>query len=575
MKIKTTLTRWVGFLFALIIVMCVVGGKSIHQMKQDTGNILKANYNTLLYVQNMLRALQHADAKGLAMMEENLNLQENNITEEGELEVTLQLREQVTAWQARPNDTAVQAGLSGSLLQIMAMNLAAIERKSQQANATADRALILVASSGALCFLLAMMLFLRLPSHVAKPIEQMAESIRRVAEGHYAERVHFPTGSELAPLARSFNSMAEKLEEYNHSNLASLMLEKKRIETLIHNISDPVIGLDEHQTVVFVNKEAAAIIGLPSEQINGYNLQSLALHNDLVRMLAQGLDSGLPHGENLDPVSIYANNKESYFEKIISPIAMKPTGEEVARHAGHVIILKNVTHYKELDFAKTNFIANLSHEFKTPISSIKMSLQLLSKEQVGPLNQEQVYLLTSIGEDANTLLKTTGELLNITQLESGAIQLALFPTNPDEMFHYAASALKSQAEQKQIRFEYHFPAEVPQVMADSEKIAWVLTNLISNAIRYSHEHSVIRLLISEEQGKVILAVSDQGQGIAPKYLEKIFDRYFRVPGSSKEGTGLGLAISKEFIEAQGGEIKVESELGVGSTFTISLKKALR
>jgi NtrC-family two-component system sensor histidine kinase KinB len=275
----------------------------------------------------------------------------------------------------------------------------------------------------------------------------------------------------------------------------------------------------------------------------------------------------------LKPIKIYANDKESYFERDIQHITIVPTGESEPKTIGHVILLRNVTEYKELDFAKTNFIATISHEFKTPIAAIKMSLQLLENEQIGKLNDEQKNLLESIKDDATRLLKITGELLNMTQVESGNIQLAILPVNPRDILQYAINATKTQAEQKQVRFEIDCPDEVSKIQADSEKTAWVITNLISNAIRYSYDNSSISLIIRDTPDQVTISVKDTGQGIAPQYKDKIFDRYFRVPGTQKEGTGLGLAISKEFIEAQGGKIKVDSEFGAGSTFTLVFNKA--
>lgn len=202
-----------------------------------------------------------------------------------------------------------------------------------------------------------------------------------------------------------------------------------------------------------------------------------------------------------------------------------------------------------------------------------MSLQILENGQAGTITEDQGNLLRSIKEDANRLLKITGELLNLTQVDSGNIQLNLLPVHPKDIIPYAINANKTQAEQKGIEFEISCPNDLPKVMADSEKTAWVLINLISNAIRYSYEHSVIFLTVTAEQKSVRIAVRDTGQGIAPEYKDKIFDRYFRVPGTLKEGTGLGLAISKEFIEAQGGKIGVDTELGKGSTFYIILNGA--
>jgi len=275
-------------------------------------------------------------------------------------------------------------------------------------------------------------------------------------------------------------------------------------------------------------------------------------------------------GNKTKHIKIYANNKEGYFEKEIQHISITPTGEQVKQLIGHVIILRNITEHKELDFAKTNFIATVSHEFKTPISSIKMSLQLLENKQIGTLNEEQTNLLESIKEDANRLLKITGELLNMTQVESGNIQLSILPNDPKEILLYAVNATKTQAEQKHITLKITSPETTPHVLADNEKTAWVLINLLSNAIRYSYENSTIQLAISSGDDNVTISVKDTGQGIASQYKDKIFNRYFRVPGTKKEGTGLGLAISKEFIEAQGGSISVDSEFGSGSTFTIVL-----
>ena len=201
-----------------------------------------------------------------------------------------------------------------------------------------------------------------------------------------------------------------------------------------------------------------------------------------------------------------------------------------------------------------------------------MSLQLLENEKIGEINQEQRNLIESIKDDANRLLNTTSELLNITQVETGNIQLSIIPTDPKSILEYAINANKTQAEQKQIQLKVDSPENLPLVIADSEKTAWVLINLISNAIRYSHEDSTINLSIVVDNQHVKFMVKDTGQGIAPQYKDKVFNKYFRVPGTKKEGTGLGLAISKEFIEAQGGQITVESDFGAGSMFTVRLNR---
>ena len=571
MKIKTKLTLGVGLLFLLIILLSVVGATYSNKLKQDTENILVANYNTLEYSRIMLLSLEDSSEKALKKFEVNLQNQEHNISEIGEKETTEDLRNNFEVYKQKKSDSLILGEIRKNIFTLMDLNMQAIQRKSEVAKETADKAVFWIALSGTMCFLIAFILLVNLPSNIANPIKQLSESIKQIASKNYSERVHLESHSEFGQLAKSFNTMAEKLEEYNNSNLAKLMMEKKRIETLINNMHDPVIGLDENLKVIFANEEAIKIIGFSQAEMIGHNTHELALTNDLIRSLIQDLkmvDNGKETKRK--PIKIYTNNKEGYFEKETLHISITPTGEQLSQLIGHVIILRNITEYKELDFAKTNFIATVSHEFKTPISSIKMSAQLLENELIGPLNEEQTNLLNSIKEDANRLLKFTGELLNMTQIESGNIQLSILPSDPKEILLFAIHATQTQADQKLIHFEINCPEHITAIQADTEKTTWVLTNLISNAIRYSYENSVIYLTVKQRDNKVEISVRDTGQGIAPQYKNKIFDRYFKVPGTKMEGTGLGLAISKEFIEAQGGNIMVESEFGLGSTFTISL-----
>ena len=573
MKIKTKLTLGVGLLFLLIILQCVVGAFHINALKKDSENILTANYNSLQYCRNMLAALEQGTEADLEKFETNLVNQENNVTEIGESEITHELRLNFEEFKANNGDGVIFFLIRDGLFEIMDMNMQAIQQKSEIAKSTAGNAFFWIAACGTLCFVIAFTLLVNLPSNIASPIKEISESIKQIASKNYSERVQFIRHGEFGELARSFNVMAEKLEEYNNSNLAKLMMEKKRIETLINNMHDPVIGLDENMKIIFANEEAVKISGLGSTALIGKSTAELAAKNDLIRTLIQ--DLMVEESDNdakKTPIKIFVENKESYYEKETLHISITATGEEIPKLVGHVIFLRNVTSYKELDFAKTNFIATVSHEFKTPISSIKMSLQLLENEQIGTLNPEQKNLLESIKDDAGRLLKITGELLNMTQVESGNIQLSILPVDVNEILVYAMNATRTQAEQKQIQIELDCPNNISKVYADNEKMAWVLTNLISNAIRYSYDNSIIYLIVRQTHNHIQISVKDTGQGIAPQYKDKIFDRYFRVPGTKKEGTGLGLAISKEFMQAQGGQIAVDSEFGIGSTFTLTLNK---
>ena len=575
MKIKTKLSLSVGFLFLLIILLIGVSINYINAISKDTQNILVANYNTIDYARQMLIALDEdlAEPKTIKRFEENLIKQQSNVTEVGEKELTTQLTNDFNKLKQNVADVSVLRTIRKSLADIMLLNMQAIQRKSTIAESTAKNATTIIAITGTFCFLLAFILLLNLPGSIANPIKELTESIKEIAARNYSKRVNFESHNEFGDLAKSFNTMAEKLEEYNSSILAKLLMEKKRIEILINKMHNPVIGLDENKKVLFINNEALKITGLKQEETIGKSAKEITKTNDLMKNLIADLDpnNAQPSAANT-PLKIYADNKESFFEKEIIKIEITPTAETDAKYIGDVILLQNITAYKELDFAKTNFIATVSHELKTPIASMLMSLQLLENEKIGGINAEQKNLLLNIKDDTSRLLKITGELLNMTQVETGNIQLSILPTDPKEILHYAINANKTKADQKQIKFEIDCSDGIPKVLADNEKTAWVLTNLISNAIRYSYDDSTIFLMVAEIGNQVQFSVRDTGQGIAPQYKEKIFDRYFRIPGTKKEGTGLGLSISKEFIEAQGGQIALESEYGAGSTFSVTLNK---
>lgn len=302
-------------------------------------------------------------------------------------------------------------------------------------------------------------------------------------------------------------------------------------------------------------------MGLDIRLIVGRYAPDVALKNDLLRTL-------LNDETSTKPLKIFADECESYFTKETFEVK----NEE--QRIGKVIILKNITPFHELDQAKTNFIATISHELKTPILGIKMSLKLLEDQRVGTLNDEQKNLLTHIQEDSQRLLNITGELLDISQVETGNIQLNFQAIQPEEVAEAAAEALRFAAEQKQIEFHTSLPSHLPPISADLDKTTWVLMNFLSNAVRHSPEKSVIQISakVNEAQKQVEFSVRDEGKGIESKYQQRIFDRYFQVPtnGQAKTGTGLGLAISKEFIDAQHGHIGVESELGSGSRFWFQL-----
>ncbi|MGB7528096.1 ATP-binding protein [Sphingobacterium cellulitidis] len=565
MKIKAKLYLGIGFLFLMILILAAVSTLFVSSLKKDTENVLSANYNSVEYARNMLHASDelHLNKEAIAQLENNFAKQQLNVTEQGEKEITARLADQLNKLKANPEDVQVGKDFRADLVKLMTVNMDAIVMKSDHAKETASNAFVLISVIGALCFLIGFVLFINLPSNIANPIKKLSESIKEISRQNYTHRVYFDGESEFAELAASYNTMAEKLQEYSNSKLDQILEEKKRVETLVNSMHDPVIGLDENRKIIFINDECLQVSGLKRKDLLHNNIDELINHNDLVRNL-------IDQNNRESTMKIFADNKESYFEKEVIPMEITPTGELKSQKIGEVIVLKNITTFKELDVAKTNFIATVSHELRTPIASIQLSSELLKHPRTGSLTDEQKTLLEGIEEDSLRLLRITSELLNVSQVETGNIKLYSQISDPLPIIQYALNATRMQAEQKHIEISTDIDENIAKIFVDEEKTAWVLTNFITNAIRYSPVNSKIMVSLKKENNHLLFSVKDHGKGIDAAYKNKVFDRYFQIPGSVRTGTGLGLSISKDFIENQGGKIGVDSELGVGSTFYFRL-----
>lgn len=568
MKLKTKLTLGVGLLFLLIVLLSVIGSVYINKLKSDTEKILTANYNSLEFSKNMLLALDNISTDStvaIADFRKNNKLQEKNLTEFGEKEATQNLNLHFNSYLKAP-DSNKEKLIREDLAKIMSLNMKGIERKSDIAIITAENATFWIVSLGTVCFLIAFILLFNLPQTIAEPINQLTFSIKQIADKNYNERVHFKGSEEFSSLADSFNTMAEKLQEYESSTLSKQLMDKKRIETLVNNMHDAVIGLDENHFIYMINDEALKITNLHKEDIIGKTAHEVAINNDLIRELLKNVDHPVK-----DPIKIVRDNKENYFEQDIIPINIVKTGEKEKKYIGKVILLRNITPFKELDFAKTNFIATISHELKTPISAIKMGVQLLGNQKFGELNEQQQELLKSINEDGQRLLDITGELLNLSQVESGNIRLTVEKCSPKEIVQTAVKNVEKLAEQKNIAISTEYLLEESDaVTADFDKTVWVMNNFLTNAVKHSFQDENIKIVVEKMDSFIQFSIIDTGSGIDEKYHRQIFDRYFQVPGEHQNGTGLGLAISKNFIEKQHGEIGVKSSLNNGSTFYFRL-----
>jgi signal transduction histidine kinase len=560
-KLKTKVALGGLFLFALLILVGAVSFYFFNRITGEARGIVKDNYETLNYSRDMLREMDELSGpdslQAILQFEQNLELQEKNITEPGERELTVSLRRNFDALKKSKSADSIRPLIRKNISGIMQLNLQAINKKNQAATLSADRAKTIITIILTICTLIGVTFIFNFPSLVASPVAKLTEGIRAIANKNYGERIHLNRSDEFGELANAFNSMAEKLDEYEHSNLSKILFEKQRAETVINSLKDASIGIDNKGTILFANEQALQLLNLKELEIVGQSREGVQKKNDLFRFLIQE--------QNNTPFKIVVDGKENYFTKEI--IDIRQGGEK----AGSVIVLKNITSFKELDVAKTNFIATISHELKTPLASSDFSLKLLEDTRVGSLTEEQRELIRQLKNDNQRMLRILSELLNMSQVESGKIQLNMQKVDPVTVVQNSIMAVAVAAREKQIAIDEKIDDHLPLINTDPDRINWVLNNFLTNAIKYSPEKSKVTVAVQKQGNAVTFSVTDKGIGIEESYLDRIFDRYFQVPGrADKQGSGIGLAICKEFIEAMGGKIWVKSKLAGGSSFGFDL-----
>ena len=583
MTIKNKLRAGFGFLFVVLSFFAGVSSFYLARISSMANVILEDNYESLTFTREMRKVLdsQNMPLSELAVkeFERYLEKEKGNITEKGEDAAVKHLSESFEALKIKQINPEAERAVRNYLTAIDEMNMQAIVHKNELVRLKVNEAQLYIGILGTILFLLLISFSYNFPAFIADPINDLVEGIVEISKKNYRARLNFDTkNDEFSAVAKAFNQMASRLDRWEHSNTATILSEKSRIETIIRQMQDAIIGINEKGEIIFLNPVAENLFNLQEKKVVGQQVLKLSEKNDLLRNV-------LTNQKPEIPLMIFSDNKQSYFlmekHKIIIPSVLV-TGkdeegtfinEEVS--VGEVFILRNITRFRELDEAKTNFIATISHELKTPISAIKLSLKLLNDTRIGELNSEQHELVGHIAEDSNRLLKITGELLDLSQVETGNIKLSFMEAEPKEIVDYAVDAVKFSAEQRKITIVSEIDQNLSKVNADQEKTAWVLVNFLSNAIRYSIENSKIIISAKSSNGSVLFTVKDFGRGIESQYLNRLFERYFQGPtdGRNKSGSGLGLAISKDFIEAQSGEIFVESEFGSGSTFGFRLPKS--
>jgi len=613
-KIKSKVFAGLAFLFLVILLISILGIVFINQLSNSSKGTLTNNYGSVEYTMKMLQAIDkmydyqtnrielETEVPGKAILDKKYNeektnfmkyylAERNNITEPGEKEMVEELsvnyNNLLSVIEQNPNSISIVAARNAysitrqSIVDIYNINMSAIYKTNSRIEADAKRISLWMIIIAAFSTVITLFFIIRYPSSIVNPLLELTDKIKAISKGNYDQQLKFSSKDELGDLASAFNIMAVRLKEYDESNLNNLLFEKKRLDAVIENLQDAVFILDENKYILMANRGALSLTGLRSTDIAGKYAPDVAMNNDLFRELVKGMihiddlrnsDGSNGNGKNgVDekPIKIIQDKKEFYYSREIIEIKTKPTGGDHQITIGFILLLKNITLFEERDVAKTNLIATVSHELKTPISSINLSLKLLEDNRIGTLNEEQINLVYSVRQQSARLSKMVNELLDFSQTETGNIKLKISKVRPEDIADLSVTAIMMLLSEKKIQINLNVADNLPDVKADLEKTVWVLVNLITNAIRYTPENGFIDLNAESENEFIRFSVHDQGPGISKEDQDKIFKRFVQV-GVKHKGTGLGLAISKEFVQAQGGRIIVESEVGKGSTFSFYL-----
>lgn len=609
MKLKTQI--FLGFLFILILTLILssVFVFYLENLGKASEKVLKENYRSVKASEELVLSLAKMDqilAKiclgtnynqeilmGILENEKkifrnNLSISRKNISEIGEKTVVQNLHEAFDQYveSIKTFETSTdKVTLYFNVLQrqneiiretcvnLIELNHRALSRKDILAQKLYFRAKVYIFVITILVLIISGITIYKIPQLIVRPIIDITDKIKRIAEGEYEHKIAINSHNELGELIEAFNIMSVKLKEFEESNYAEIKAQKSRIETIIKSLNDGLIILNENKEVIIANDAAATILNVSEQNLLGRKATAIAAENSVMNDLLATINNKnqdqeeRSNSKNFIKVINDEDKQEFFAKEIVTVYDSKITAQR--KFLGHIIMLKDVTSFKKSDEAKTNFIAVVSHELKTPLSAMNMSLMLLQDERFGSLNDEQTQLAASMKKEVQRLIKMVTELLDLSKVETGTIDLEKKFVSPELLIEYSTAPVEIQLKEKDIVIIRNVNKDLPEVYVDPEKISWVLINFLSNAVRYSPPGGKITVSVIVNENFMEFSVSDEGPGIEPENLNKVFNKFVQIATNGKKnknGLGLGLAISKEVIDAHDGEIAVASEFGEGSKF---------
>ena len=609
MSVKTKLLLAQAPLAIVLILIGVLSNAVMGRLGAESRLILADNYRSVLAAQRMKESLERVDSNALyilaghtknaweniarnrAIFERELSIQEGNITEPGERDITSRLR---VAWDAyqkaidtyRRLDTPVERArtyfdgvepafrlVKQSADDILALNQDTMVRKSDRAAATAKRFERIVAAAVAFGAIIGLLASTWLIARTLRPLGVVAATVRRFGEGDLRARADVRGEDEIAAVAAEVNRMAERLEQYRASSLGELLQAQQGAQAAIDGLPDPVVLLDASGHVQGANTAAARLLGVDAERSgeDAYVKTEPGVRAVIDRLRVHVLGGKGPYvPTGFEEALRVASTPEG--ERVFIPRAMPLYGETGAVN-GAAVIIQDVTRLFRFDELRNDLVATVAHEFRTPLTSLRMALHLVTEEVVGSLTPKQSELLFAAREDCERLQTIVDDLLNLARIESGRIDLHKRRVAPLSIIDAVVDVHRAAAEQASVTLRSEVLPSLPEVFADPDRLHLVFSNLVTNAIRHSPAGGEIVVRATESAAFVRFDIADQGPGIPREHQRALFEKFFRVPGSPEGGSGLGLFISKGLVQAHGGDIGIDSEAGSGATFWFTIPVA--
>lgn len=457
--------------------------------------------------------------------------------------------------------------VNNGLDQITKLNQNAMLKKKVNAAESAGNSLCLILVLSMFAVTSGFLLSRYLVNRFLRPVHLLTENISQVSAGKLDKRLEVKTGDELEKLVHEFNDMIERLSAYEQSTMGTLMEEKDKSVAIVKSIADPLIVLDRNYKVVMVNKACEEFFGFEEGKALGKHFLESIRDGELFNFITASVESERAISEK---VLYFEKGNDYYFN-----VTVTKNDNSDRQNKGCIVLMQNVTGFKELERIKTDFVATVSHEFKTPLTSIIMGASMLEGGNLGILGKEQKTLVDTIIEDGERLSGFVNELLEVSKLESGKAVYSFEPCSISAIAEGSVRQFTETAQRENVTLSNDIDENLPPVYADFERITWVLNNLLSNALKYTKSGDFITVSAGVKGAYMEVTVKDTGDGIPQEYLDRIFDKFVHVKGHDIEarGTGLGLAVSKEIVTAHRGNISVESELDAGSTFRFTLPLA--